>query len=75
MVLLYRAWNNGRNPQTDRVERDVVQSMIEDESVVFACFLSKVDGFPTASHIIKGSTCLMSKHYEDAKEAAQEMLG
>ena len=73
MALIYRAWENGRKPQTDSVEHEIVQSMVEESDAVFACFLAKVDGFPTVSHIIKGTW--RSRHYNDAKAAAQELLG
>jgi len=72
-ILLFRAFNNGRSPQTDRIECDLVAPMTQGEDVEFACILAKIDGIPTVERIVKGTW--RSPCHQTSIEAAQEILG
>jgi hypothetical protein len=75
-VWIIRFFNNGRDPQTDAVPKDLASLMIEGDEVECAYELSVEEGIPNANRIKpKVWNDLHAQYDRIATEEAQALFG
>jgi hypothetical protein len=75
-VWICRFFNDGRDPQTDSIKKDLVNQMIQGDEVEYAYELSVDEGIPNAYRIKpKGWSDQHAKYDQIAAEEAQSLFG